>query len=179
MESKGRRVVRSAGAVAAPVETPIEPPNWADSPSPAAEPVQPAMQVQAPASPVPESTGALMPTNGISSREISDFGRQTFAAFGQSQAALARGLEALSAEAAGLVLSGIDATARAASKMLGVKTFSDAIEVNAGLTCSSFDTLLGGSARLSELGMKIAAEISQPLLTELGQVWIKAARRSS
>jgi Phasin protein len=89
---------------------------------------------------------------------------------------LARGLEALSTEMAGLALSGIDAAARTATDMLGIKTLSDAIEVNAGLTCSSFDTLVGGSAKLSELGIKLAAEASQPILTQLGKSWIKAAR---
>jgi hypothetical protein len=60
--------------------------------------------------------------------------------------------------------------------MLGVKTLSDAMEVNTGFARSSFDTLVGGSAKLSELGVKLATEASQPLLTQLGRSWIKAAR---
>jgi hypothetical protein len=59
--------------------------------------------------------------------------------------------------------------------MLAVKTLSDAIEVNAGFTRSGFDALVGGSARLSELGARLAAEASQPILTQLGKGWIKAA----
>jgi hypothetical protein len=98
------------------------------------------------------------------------------AALAQSQAALARGLEALSAEMAGLALSGMDVLARTATKLLAVKTFSDAIEVNAGFTCSSLETLVGGSAKLSELGVKLAAETSQPLFGQLARGWSKAAR---
>jgi hypothetical protein len=62
--------------------------------------------------------------------------------------------------------------------MLAVKTLSDAIEVNAGFTSSSFEALFGGSAKLSELGAKLAAEASQPILTHLGKTWIKATHRA-
>ena len=104
--------------------------------------------------------------------------RDVLTALAQSQAALARGIEALNAEIAGLALSGIETAARTATKMLGVKTLSDAIEVNAGFTCGSFDTLIGGSAKLSELGMKLAREASQPILSQLGKNWM-APRRGS
>jgi hypothetical protein len=110
-----------------------------------------------------------------SSENLADFSREAFAAVVQSQAAVVRGLEALSAELAGLALSGIDAATRTATDMLAVKTLSDAIEVNAGFTRSSFDALVGGSAKLSELGARLAAEATQPILTQLGKGWIKAA----
>jgi hypothetical protein len=125
---------------------------------------------------VPQSVEAPAETaKNASSENLADFGREAFAAVVQSQAAVARGLEALSAELAGLALSGIDAAARTATDMLAVKTLSDAIEVNAGFTRSSFDALVGGSAKLSELGTRLAAEASQPILTQLGKGWIKAA----
>ena len=119
--------------------------------------------------------GPAETAKSASSENLADFGREAFAAVAQSQAAVARGLEALSAEMAGLALSGIDAAARTATDMLAVRTLSDAIEVNAGFTCSSFDALVGGSAKLSELGTRLAAEASQPILTQLGKGWIKAA----
>jgi hypothetical protein len=77
---------------------------------------------------------------------------------------------------AGLALSGIDVLARTATKLLAVKTLSDAIEVNAGFTCSSLETLVGGSAKLSELGVKLAAETSQPFLGQFARGWSTAAR---
>ncbi len=116
------------------------------------------------------------PAERASSEDLADLGRDTFAALVQSQTAMARGLEALSAELAALALSGIDATARTATDMLAVKTLSDAIEVNAAYTRSSFVALVGSSAKLSELGAKLAAEASKPILTQLGKGWIKAAR---
>jgi hypothetical protein len=80
---------------------------------------------------------------------------------------------------AGLALSGMDTATRTASKMLGIKTVCDAIEVNAGFTCNSLDALVGGSARLSELGMKLAAETSRALFGQFGRTWITPPRRGS
>jgi hypothetical protein len=179
MESKGRRPSRAAGPNVMPVE-PV--PGAEPSPEPVKPVERPTEEFAAAAAP-PEVAAAASLTvdapaamKGTSSDDLADFGREAFAALVQSQTALARGLEALSTEMAGLALSGIDAAARTATDMLGIKTLSDAIEVNAGLTCSSFDTLVGGSAKLSELGIKLAAEASQPILTQLGKSWIKAAR---
>jgi hypothetical protein len=184
MESKGRRALRGTAPSTNPVKA--APPDGA-SPEPAI-PVEGPVEKLAPAEPSAEVVGrAISPAlplvetpagraKSASSEELADFGRETFAAFVQSQTAVARGLEALSAELAGLALSGIDAAARSATNMLAVKTLSDAIEVNAGFTRSSFDALVGGSAKLSELGAKLAAEASQPILTQLGKSWIRATR---
>jgi hypothetical protein len=175
METKARRAPRAAGPIgmpaeptkpgvsvvrAKPAELPTEPPKPAEIRAEAAQP-------------------AAKAKKSWSSDAVLHFEPEAFAALAQSQAALARGLEALSAEMAGLALSGIDTATRAATKMLGVKTLSDAIEVNAGFTCSSWDTLIGGSAKLSELGVRLAAETSQPILTQFSQGWIKASRCGS
>jgi hypothetical protein len=195
MESKGRRALRAAAAGANPAETvnpaatspvagePVESP--AEELIPPETPADVVIPPEAPAEVVaPVVTAAAPPkvdsptaaAKTASGEEFTELGREVFAALVQSQTAVARGLEALSAEVAGLAISGIDAAARTATDMLGVTTLSDAIEVNAGFTRSSFDTLVGGSAKLSELGMKMATEASQPILTQLGKSWIKAAR---
>jgi hypothetical protein len=187
MESKGRRAPRAA----APSITPVDVvPSAGDSPEPAtpteglAEGLASAeslAEVVTPLASSPSSPGAGAPAAAAktaSSDDLADFGREALAALAQSQAAVARGLEALSAEMAGLALSGIDAAARTATDMLAVKTLSDAIEVNAGFTRSSFDALLGGSAKLSEIGAKLAAEASQPILAQLSRSWVRAARRA-
>ena len=103
-----------------------------------------------------------------SSKDLAGFGCEAFAALVQSQTAVARGLEALGAELTGLALSTIDTATRAATDLLAVRTLSDAIEVNAGFGRNSFVALVGGSAKLSELGAKLAAEASQPILKQLG-----------
>jgi hypothetical protein len=179
MESKGRRAARASAPVATPAETSSELQNPAETYPRVAEVPEAAEHFEASAPVVPESSNALASANGKDPEEVVDFSRETVTALAQSQAALARGLAALSAEIAGLALSGIDTAARAVTRMLGIKTLSDAIEVNASLTCSSFDALVAGSARLSELGAKLAAETSQPLFSQLGKAWIQPARRGS
>jgi hypothetical protein len=185
MESKGRRAMRAAAPGTIPAETADSTATAAGAGKPVERPAEeflPAetpVEVVAPVVPVaaPPSVDRLAAAaKKAAGEEVADFGREVFAALVQSQTAVARGLEALSVEVTGLAISGIDAATRTATDMLGVKTLSDAIEVNAGFTRSSFDTLVGGSAKLSELGMKLATEASQPILTQLGKSWIKATR---
>ena len=193
MESKGRRSLRASGATEAsaapfkPVEAPAPAngPSEAEPPKPAEMPVEAAkstetavdlMAAAATAAPTP-SIGALPPAPKRADPDfLGHFEGDAAAALAQSQAALARGLEALSAEMAGLALSGMNVLARTATKLLAVKTLSDAIEVNAGFTCSSLEALVGGSAKLSELAVKLAAETSQPLFGQLARRWSKAAQ---
>jgi Phasin protein len=181
MESKAKRGLRAtvSGTTPAEVEIPPETPQ-------AVRPVEERTAAEAPADISGSVTGPMVTpgrvraVNASAACAFSDvfanFGSQNFAAFIQAQTALARGLEALSAEMAGLTLSGIDTATRTAIDVLAVKTIADAIDVNAGFTKRSFDTLIGGSAKLSELGIKVASEASQPILTQLGKDWGKAAR---
>lgn len=193
METKGRRSLRASGATepaAAPLN-PVEAPTPANGPS-HIEPLKPAellveaekstktavelVGAAAQAAPTP-SIGPLPPVPKSADRcDLGKFEGDPAAVLAESQAALARGLEALSAEMAGLALSGMNVLARTATKLLAVKTLADAIEVNAGFTCSSLETLVDGSAKLSELGVKLAAETSQPLFGQLARGWSKAAR---
>jgi hypothetical protein len=197
METKGRRAPRAARPIEAPAEpvNPVEVSALAEQPAEApteprepeildeaTKPTETAIDFAAPAVTPASQPGVAAHTKVAKSTSPDDlphFGRDTFAALAQSQAALAQGLEALSVEMAGLALSGIETAARTATKMLGIKTLSDAIEVNAGFTCSSLDALVGGSAKLSELGAKLAAETSQPILAQFGKDWIKASRLGS
>ncbi len=194
METKGRRSVRASGPTEAPAAPfkPVAAPPPANGPS-EAEPPKPAellveatkstetavdFAVAAATAPLVPSVSAL-PLAPKNANPTDYFEGDAAAALAQSQAALARGLEALSAEMAGLALSGMNVLARTATKLLAVKTLSDAIEVNAGFTCSSLESLVGSSAKISELGVKLAAETSQPLLGQLARGWGKAARLGS
>jgi hypothetical protein len=193
METKGRRSLRASGPTEAPAAPfkPVEAPAPANGPS-EAEPPKPAEQLveaakstetavdlvtaAATAAPTPRIGPLPAAPKTANTDFLGHFEGDAAAALAQSQAALARGLEALSAEMAGLALSGMDVLARTATKLLAIKTLSDAIDVNAGFTCSSLETLVGGSAKLSELGVKLAAETSQPLFGQLARGWSKVAR---
>lgn len=189
METRGRRALRGPGPIDAPVEpgNPAaapgsaigsdeaagQPPTAADILAEAATPAETALNLVAAAAnaPLEPSIGPVAPTTDTPPGDLAVFDRGAFAAMAQSQSALANGLEALSAELAGLAVAGIDTAARTAGKMLAVKTLSDAIDVNAGFACSSLDALVGGSAKLSALAIRVAAETSRPLLSQLGKGW--------
>lgn len=198
MESKGRRTPRTAGpiappdgpappvelqaAAAAPIEPSSEPPEPATLLAEAAETAETALDVVTTAETVAAQPSLAAIAPDAEPRVATDrphLERDAFAALAQSQAALTRGLGALSAEMAGMALSGIDTAARTAKQMLSVKTLSDAMVVNAGFTCSSLDTLVGGSAKLSTLGVKLAAETVQPILSQLGKGWLPPRRSIS
>jgi phasin family protein len=91
--------------------------------------------------------------------------------FAESQTAVARGLEALALETAALARSGFSTVADTATALLGARTFADAVEVQAGFTRRSIDAALDGSARLSEIAAKTAAEASRPILSRLEEAW--------
>ena len=180
MESKGRRGLRAAPIGATPPATRIT-----ETSAAALRAIEDHAQAEAPieltvsaegmaAGPGAQSEPNSPPPSGFS-EILTAVGRQNFAAFFDSQTALARGLETLSTEITGLALAGVDAAARTATDALSVKTIADAIEVNAGFTRRSFDALMVGSAKLSELGVKVAAEAWHPLLTHFGKSWTGAA----
>jgi hypothetical protein len=123
----------------------------------------------------PEPAAASVP-EAAASEGANPVRREAVEALVESQAAAARGWEAISDEIAGLARTGIDIAAHAATEMLGVRTVSDAYKVNASFARKSFDNLLDGSAKLSRLGVKLAAESSRPILTQFGEGWIRAVR---
>jgi phasin family protein len=100
-----------------------------------------------------------------------DFGEEALAALSEAQGAVARGLEAITVEMTGLARAGIAAATEAATAMLSAKTLPDAIEINAGFARRSLDTLLGSSAALSEIGVRLATESTRPILERFGEGW--------
>jgi hypothetical protein len=92
-------------------------------------------------------------------------------AFAEAQSALARGFERAAVEMTGISRSGMAATADAAVALLGARTFAEALEINAGLARRGVDTMLEGSARLSEIGAKAVADASGPILSRFGRNW--------
>jgi len=167
METKGKRSGRIAAPPenpilqAVPAETPIQiQPHEAAEPDPIVAP--------SPRDLVVQRVSSLAPAISARRGELVDFGSGTLAAMEESRVAMARGFDALSEEMAGLARCGINTIARTAIEMLAVKSFSDAIAVNASFARASFDNWIGGSARFSELGVKLAVESSRPFLTTPG-----------
>jgi phasin family protein len=147
-------------AVAAEIAATIQPPIAGP---PIANPLPEAPEVP----PAPEPIAS-------SAEDFLTIGRTALGAFAESQTAVARGLEAVALETAALARSGFSAVADTAAAMLGARTFADAVEVQAGFARRSIDAALDGSARLSEIAAKTAAEASRPILSRIEEAWRSA-----
>ena len=135
----------------------------------AAEPLAPTPTETSP-KPAPPSVAAA-PRHAAPADDVFAYGQQAWAALAEAQAAAARGFEALVGEINTLTRSELAAATNSATAMLGVKTLAEAVEVNLGYARRSFDALVGSSAKLSEIGVKAAADASRPILTRFGGGW--------
>ena len=142
--------------------------NGSREPS-AAEPMAPTPTETSP-KPAPPSVAAA-PRHAAPADDVFAYGQQAWAALAEAQAAAARGFEALVGEINTLTRSEMAAATNSATAMLGVKTLAEAVEVNLGYARRSFDALIGSSAKLSEIGVKAAADASRPILTRFGSGW--------
>ena len=132
--------------------------------APAAQPV-----AALPAPPAAPVLAKSAPTASVATPDdMFAYGQQSWVALAEAQAAAARGLEALVREMTTFTRSEMAAAADSATAILGVKTFAEAVEVNLGYARRSFDALIGSAAKLSEIGVKAAAEASRPILSRLG-----------
>jgi hypothetical protein len=154
METKPRRSPRAAAPAAA------------ESPTNSIEVMEtvPAATPSLPAEPTPRAAPRV------------EAGSDALAALMESQAAVARGMTALSAEIAELARGNIDAATRSVTQILSVRTLADAIEINAGFARHSFEALIGGSARLSEIGAKLAVEAARPIVAQINRDWTSLGR---
>ena len=153
-QSESKRAPRRAASAIEPTTETAEPAPVAEieSPPPAPPPPAPAKTVAAKAAPAP-------------------FEAELFAAFSDSQAAFARGAEALADEVAALVRTGLANATESATAMLGARTLTDAIEANLGFARKSLDTALAGTVKVTEIGFKTASDAIHPLVARLGETW--------
>lgn len=173
---KSKRPARDAARIelAAPAALPVIPPKEATGASiePAIGPAiatdtAPAALATATASTVETAAEAVAKVEPAVERQ-EKAAEDALAAFAEAQTALARGAEQIAVELAGLTRFGFAATADAAIALLGAKTFAEAVEINAGLARRGFDTMLEGSAKVSEIAVKSVADASRPLLSGFG-----------
>ena len=166
-DAKAKRPVRDSArnepaAADRPAEAAAAP---AIAPHPVAEPETPAV--------APETAGPPPPAAPIEAmREpTAAAADDAWTAVAAAQTALARACEAVAVEVGGLTRSGIAAGNDAALALLGARTIAEAVEINAVWARRGFDTMVEGSARLSEIGVKAMTEASQPMLSRLFMPW--------
>jgi phasin family protein len=78
--------------------------------------------------------------------------------------AFTHGAEAFADEMAALMQAGFATATDTAKAMLAAKTLTEAFEINAGFVRKSLDTMLTGSARLTDITARLAEESLQPLM---------------
>jgi hypothetical protein len=168
--SSGERAAIPSTATAVPEDRTV--PEIASAPP--AAPAAPVAEVIAePPAPVVQAALEIVPKLAEPRADSVD---DPWTAFTEAQAVLGRGFEEIVGEIAGMTRSGIAAVADAAVDLLGVRTFSEAVEINALLARRGIDAMIDGSAKLSEIGVKAVSEASQPMLSRLGESWGALAR---
>jgi hypothetical protein len=145
-------------AVAAPVFAPVAIAVEAP-PAPLPVPLPPVEAIPAPV------TASLAPVDVVARVDVVK--ADAWTALIDAQAAWIRGFGELAAESNGIGRSAVAAAADAAVALLRARTFADAVQINTSLAQSGFSTLVTGSARLSEIGVKAAAEAARPLMSRL------------
>ncbi len=128
---------------------------------------EPAPMTAPPAIDVAPVVAALAPS-ATSLERVEAASVDAWSVFAEAQAALARGFEQAAIEMTGMSRSGLTAASNAAIALLGARTLAEAVEINAGLARRGVDTIIEGSAKLSEIGVKAVAEASQPVFSRLG-----------
>jgi phasin family protein len=164
---KPRRPARAAATTSGTVldETPptATPPTTSSEPAASAE-----AAAQAAAHVTPAKIAEAVEQAEAATADVAQDARTAFA---EAQAALARGFELAALEMTGMTHSGMAATADAAVALLSARTLAEAIEINASLARRGVDSMLEGSAKLSEIGTRAVADASRPILSRVSGVW--------
>ena len=175
-ESAGGADATEASAVATPVASAAleavtqaaAAPGFQPEPVATAAELAPEPEPEPPVASEPAAAVAVAAAVAAPSVPAADEG---WAALAESQAAIARGFEALGVEMTGIARSSFTAAADAATALLGAGTFAEAIAINSGYLRRSMDMMIDGSAKLSEVGIKTVTEASRPWMAQLNETW--------
>jgi phasin family protein len=99
--------------------------------------------------------------------EMIAFYRGAVEAVGESQRAFASGVNALALELAGMARTGITETGDSAAALAGARNFTEAMAIQFGFAQRGIAAMLAGSARLSEIGVRLATEATRPIVASL------------
>jgi phasin family protein len=116
----------------------------------------------APAAPSVQMNGEA-PTGLAGYAQLADLGRENFAAVLRANAALSEAFEAIGKEMIGYARSSFESAAETATALLGAKTLEDVVELNTAFARVNLDQLMAHSAKLSEMGVKVASAALAPL----------------
>jgi phasin family protein len=99
---------------------------------------------------------------------LNDLSRENFAALLRANAALSQGLEEIGKEVILYARRSFEQAAETATALLGAKTFEDVFQLNSEFAKTNLERLIERSAKLSEMGAKVANEALAPLGGRVG-----------
>lgn len=88
----------------------------------------------------------------------------TLATIGESQAAVASDLTAMTLEMSGLTRASLMAVGDGLTALLTARNLVDAVEAQLGAARRGLDTFADGSTRLGGLGLRLASDAAKPML---------------
>jgi phasin family protein len=95
--------------------------------------------------------------------QMAELGRENFAAMLRANAALSQGMEEIGKEVILYARRSFEQAAETATALLGAKTFEDVFQLNSEFAKANLERLIERSAKLSEMGVKVASEALAPL----------------
>lgn len=120
------------------------------------------------------AAGKMFPSLGYNA--FADMSRENLAAVIKANVALSEGLEAIGKELMGYARTSLETASQTATAILGAKTFEEVVQLQTDLAKSNLETLLQGSAKLSELGVTVANEAFAPLGSRVEATLAKLAK---
>ena len=107
-------------------------------------------------------------------REAADLSRESIEAFVQSGAILAKGGEEMVKTAASMAQTAGEKQAEFTKQLMSSKTVNEYAQAQNKIAQASFDQFMAGATRLSEMGVKLLSEASEPLNAQVTKAMAKA-----
>jgi phasin family protein len=95
--------------------------------------------------------------------QLAQLGRENFTAAVRANAALSQGLEAIGKEVILCARRSFEQAAETATALLAARTVEDVFQLNTAFAKAQFERMIERSAKLSEMGVKVANETLAPL----------------
>jgi phasin family protein len=95
--------------------------------------------------------------------DLATNGKDTLSAFVAANAALSQALERISLELVGLARASVESAAATGAGLVDAKSLEDVVALQYEFAKTCVERMIVGGARLSELGLKAASEMYEPL----------------
>jgi phasin family protein len=135
---------------------------------------EPKLRLAKSASPAASSRASSRPPVGYP--DLAALGRENLAAVARANAVLVKGFEELGQEVAGYAQHNLVSAVDTARALVGVRTIADLVALNRKVAQATLEGALANSARLSEIGIRVATEALGPLKDRVAETFGRLAR---